>query len=255
MKAGDPLERRRIAATQHFTEPPPRYSEASLVKRMEELGIGRPSTYAAVLQTLRDREYVKHREEAPRARGQGPHRHGLPGELLPPLRGIRFHGRPRRAARPGLEQRDRLEAGHARVLARLLRRHRRDEGAAHRRRCSMRSTSSSARTSSRTRATARNPRTCPTCGTGQLSLKLGKFGAFIGCSNYPGMQIHPPARRHRRRRRRRRLVRERRPARREGAGRRSRDRRAGDPARWPLRPLRPARRRREAQALLPAQGA
>ena len=59
MKAGDPLERRRINASQHFTEPPPRYSEASLVKRMEELGIGRPSTYAAVLQTLRDREYVK----------------------------------------------------------------------------------------------------------------------------------------------------------------------------------------------------
>src|ERR687893_123041 len=59
MKAGDPLERRRIASSQHFTEPPPRYSEASLVKRMEELGIGRPSTYAAVLQTLRDREYVR----------------------------------------------------------------------------------------------------------------------------------------------------------------------------------------------------
>ena len=59
MSAGDPLERRRIAATQHFTEPPPRYSEASLVKRMEELGIGRPSTYAAVLAVLRDREYVR----------------------------------------------------------------------------------------------------------------------------------------------------------------------------------------------------
>lgn len=59
MAAGDPLKRERIASTQHFTEPPPRYSEASLVKRMEELGIGRPSTYAAVLQTLRDREYVK----------------------------------------------------------------------------------------------------------------------------------------------------------------------------------------------------
>ena len=59
MKAGDPLKRERIASTQHFTEPPPRYSEASLVKRMEELGIGRPSTYAAVLQTLRDREYVR----------------------------------------------------------------------------------------------------------------------------------------------------------------------------------------------------
>src|SRR4028118_2225992 len=63
--AGDHLERRRIAATQHFTEPPPRYSEASLVKRMEELGIGRPSTYAAVLQTLRDRDYVRIEKKRP----------------------------------------------------------------------------------------------------------------------------------------------------------------------------------------------
>ena len=49
----------RVVADQHFTEPPPRYSEASLVKRLEELGIGRPSTYAATLATLRDREYVR----------------------------------------------------------------------------------------------------------------------------------------------------------------------------------------------------
>ncbi|WP_242628263.1 DNA topoisomerase, partial [Klebsiella pneumoniae] len=58
MSAGDPLRRERITASQHFTEPPPRYSEASLVKRMEELGIGRPSTYASILQVLKDREYV-----------------------------------------------------------------------------------------------------------------------------------------------------------------------------------------------------
>src|SRR6202522_2030808 len=55
MAAGEGLEKREIAATQHFTEPPPRYSEASLVKRMEELGIGRPSTYASILQVLQDR--------------------------------------------------------------------------------------------------------------------------------------------------------------------------------------------------------
>jgi DNA topoisomerase-1 len=48
-----------VEAKQHFTEPPPRFSEASLVKRLEELGIGRPSTYAAILQTLRDRAYVR----------------------------------------------------------------------------------------------------------------------------------------------------------------------------------------------------
>src|SRR4029077_19472247 len=59
MTAGEPLTCKEIAATQHFTEPPPRYSEASLVKRMEELGIGRPSTYASILQVLQDRSYVR----------------------------------------------------------------------------------------------------------------------------------------------------------------------------------------------------
>ena len=59
MSRGEPLTKRSIAADQHFTEPPPRYSEASLVKRMEELGIGRPSTYASILQVLKDRKYVR----------------------------------------------------------------------------------------------------------------------------------------------------------------------------------------------------
>src|SRR6185295_9517653 len=58
MSTGEALAKREIVSTQHFTEPPPRYSEASLVKRMEELGIGRPSTYASILQVLRDRGYV-----------------------------------------------------------------------------------------------------------------------------------------------------------------------------------------------------
>src|SRR5439155_6885746 len=53
------LAKRKIDAGQHFTEPPPRYSEASLVKRMEELGIGRPSTYAPILAVLKDRGYVR----------------------------------------------------------------------------------------------------------------------------------------------------------------------------------------------------
>src|SRR5437899_4175195 len=56
---GEALKRKDLAVTQHFTEPPPRYSEAPLVKRMEELGIGRPSTYAAILAVLKDRGYVR----------------------------------------------------------------------------------------------------------------------------------------------------------------------------------------------------
>src|SRR5207249_10701633 len=59
MSAGEPLKKHKIDAGQHFTEPPPRYSEASLVKRMEELGIGRPSSYASILQVLKDRGYVR----------------------------------------------------------------------------------------------------------------------------------------------------------------------------------------------------
>ena len=59
MSAGEALKRQDLSVTQHFTEPPPRFSEASLVKRMEELGIGRPSTYASILQVLKDRGYVK----------------------------------------------------------------------------------------------------------------------------------------------------------------------------------------------------
>ena len=59
MAERDPLERGDVTATQHFTQPPPRYSEASLVKKMEELGIGRPSTYASILSVLQDRKYVR----------------------------------------------------------------------------------------------------------------------------------------------------------------------------------------------------
>ncbi len=59
MARGDRIGVRSIAANQHFTEPPPRYSEASIIKKLEELGIGRPSTYVSILSTLRDRGYVR----------------------------------------------------------------------------------------------------------------------------------------------------------------------------------------------------
>ena len=59
MKQGDLPAKKAVEANQHFTQPPPRFSEASLVKRLEELGIGRPSTYASTIQTLRDRDYVR----------------------------------------------------------------------------------------------------------------------------------------------------------------------------------------------------
>src|SRR5262249_58700209 len=73
MSAGENLTKRKIDASQHFTEPPPRYSEASLVKRMEELGIGRPSTYASILQVLKDRGYtrIEKKRLVPEDKGRG----------------------------------------------------------------------------------------------------------------------------------------------------------------------------------------
>lgn len=59
LKEGEALERIGTETEQHFTQPPPRFTEASLVKRLEELGIGRPSTYASILSVLQDRNYVR----------------------------------------------------------------------------------------------------------------------------------------------------------------------------------------------------
>ena len=58
LEVGEMLNIEKINGDQHFTEPPPRYSEASLVKTLEEYGIGRPSTYSSIISTLQDREYV-----------------------------------------------------------------------------------------------------------------------------------------------------------------------------------------------------
>jgi DNA topoisomerase-1 len=80
-----------VLGQQHFTQPPPRYTEATLVKRMEELGIGRPSTYASILDTIQARGYVTQGQGATVPRGQGAVGDGLPGELFPPLPRIRLY--------------------------------------------------------------------------------------------------------------------------------------------------------------------
>ncbi|KQU02049.1 DNA topoisomerase I [Methylobacterium sp. Leaf469] len=184
MKAGDALKRERIASTQHFTEPPPRYSEASLVKRMEELGIGRPSTYAAILQTLRDREYVKIEKKRLVAEDKGRLVTGFLESFFKRYVEYDFtadlEGQLDRVSNAEIDWREVLRdfwkdfsaaiagAKELRVtevldaLNDLLGAHIFPE-----------------------KADGSNPRTCPTCGAGQLSLKLGKFGAFVGCSNYP----------------------------------------------------------------------
>ncbi|MGO4406476.1 type I DNA topoisomerase [Bosea sp. RAF48] len=191
MKAGDKLEKRAIAADQHFTEPPPRFSEASLVKRMEELGIGRPSTYAATLSTLRDREYVRIEKKrlVPEDKGM------LVTSFLESFfkRYVEFD------FTANLEEKlDRVS--NAEIDWKALLREFWEEFQA-----------SIGETKDLRvgdvlealngilgdyifpqKADGSDPRVCPNCGNGQLSLKLGKFGAFVGCSNYPECRYTRP---------------------------------------------------------------
>src|SRR5918997_2730103 len=184
MSAGDPLARRRIASTQHFTEPPPRYTEASLVKRMEELGIGRPSTYAAVLAVLREREYVKIDKK----------------RLVPEDKGLLvtaflesfFRRYVEYDFTADLEEKLDEIANHEIDWKQVLRDFWQDFSTAIGGTKDLRTTEvlDSLNDILGThifppRADGANPRTCPNCNTGQLSLKLGRYGAFVGCSNYP----------------------------------------------------------------------
>jgi DNA topoisomerase-1 len=191
MSEGEALKRQDLAVTQHFTEPPPRFSEASLVKRMEELGIGRPSTYASILQVLKDRGYVK--LDKKRLHGEDK------GRVVVAFLENFFARYVEYDFTANLEEQlDRISNNEiswqqvlrdfwtdfigavdeikdlrvAQVLDALddmLGPHiyapREDGG---------------------------DPRQCPSCGTGKLNLKAGKFGAFVGCSNYPECRYTRP---------------------------------------------------------------
>ncbi len=184
MKEGEALERRAIAASQHFTEPPPRYSEASLVKKMEELGIGRPSTYASILQVLRDRDYVRLEKK----------------RLVPDDKGRivtafleRFFDRyVEYDFTAGLEEKLDQVASDEIDWKQVLRDFWQDFSAAIEGTKELRMSEVVDQLNDALaphifpeKGDGSNPRACPNCGSGMLSLKLGKFGSFIGCSNYP----------------------------------------------------------------------
>lgn len=191
MKAGESLEKRAIAADQHFTEPPPRFSEASLVKRMEELGIGRPSTYAATLSTLRDREYVRIEKKrlVPEDKGM------LVTAFLESFfkRYVEFD------FTANLEEKlDRVSNAEIDWKA-LLREFWEEFTASIGETKDLRVTEVLEALNGvlgahvfPQKADGGDPRSCPNCGNGTLSLKLGKFGAFVGCSNYPECRYTRP---------------------------------------------------------------
>jgi DNA topoisomerase-1 len=184
MSAGEPLEKRKIDASQHFTEPPPRYSEASLVKRMEELGIGRPSTYASILQVLKDRGYVRidKKRLVPEDKGR----------VLTAFLESFFARYVEYDFTAGLEEQlDRI-SNNEMAWRDLLRDFWREFTAAVGDIKELRVAQVIDALDEMLaphlfppREDGTDPRKCPTCATGRLSLKLGKFGGFIGCTNYP----------------------------------------------------------------------
>jgi DNA topoisomerase-1 len=187
MSERDPLKRQKVDASQHFTQPPPRYSEASLVKKMEELGIGRPSTYASILSVLQDRNYVKldKRRFIPEDRGR----------LVTAFLVSFFEHYVDTGFTAGLEEKlDEISAGQLdwrKVMHAFW-----DEfsKAVEQTRDLKISDVISALDQDLgphffpSREDGSDPRVCAACGTGRLGLKLGRYGSFIGCSNYPACQ-------------------------------------------------------------------
>lgn len=195
MKDGDDLTRGALKSDQHFTQPPPRYTEASLVKKMEELGIGRPSTYASTLQVLQERNYVRleKRRFEPEDRGR----------LVTSFLENFFNRYVQYDFTAALEEKlDDISGGRI-FWKDVLREFWKHFHAA------------IDETKDLTITQVLNAldealgphffpdrfdaeghkidvRVCPTCGAGRLSLKLGKTGAFIGCSNYPECRYTRP---------------------------------------------------------------
>jgi DNA topoisomerase-1 len=184
LAVGDKPSLQAVDIEQHFTQPPSRYTEASLIKKMEELGIGRPSTYAATLTTLKDRDYV-------RLEGKALHPEDR-GRIVTAFLESFFTRYVEYGFTAGLEEQlDQVSAGEL-DYKQVLRDFWKDFTAATTEIKDLRVSevldALNDLLASRIfppKPDGSDPRLCPTCGEGQLSLKLGKFGAFIGCSNYP----------------------------------------------------------------------
>ncbi len=187
MHEKDPVDRERVNADQHFTQPPPRYSEASLVKKMEELGIGRPSTYASILTVLRDREYVRmeSRRFIPEDRGR----------LVTAFLTSFFERYVDTGFTAALEEQlDDISGGRAEWRAVMQAFWEQFSLAVEQTRELKISDVIDALDHDLGEhffpapADGTDPRLCPACHAGRLGLKLGRHGSFIGCSNYPACQ-------------------------------------------------------------------
>ncbi|NRA99773.1 MAG: type I DNA topoisomerase [Rhodobacteraceae bacterium] len=182
---GEAAEKESVTPDQHFTQPPPRYTEASLVKRMEELGIGRPSTYASIVTTIQDRDYVRKEKNRLIPEDKGRLVIAFLANYFRRYVGYEFTADLE-------EQLDDVSAGSADykdVLGRFWR----DFSAAIAETSELRITEVLEKINEVLEPhlfppteDGSDPRQCPNCGTGRLSMRTARSGgAFIGCSNYP----------------------------------------------------------------------
>ena len=184
LSSGDTPAKKGVDAAQHFTQPPPRYSEASLVKRLEELGIGRPSTYAATLQVLKDRNYVRTEKNRFFAEESG--------RLLTAFLERFFERYVAYDFTAGMEDElDDVSGGRAAwkaVLEAFWKDFKPKSDEVMERKPSEVTEALDEFLSDYLfppREDGTDPRKCPKCEAGRLSLRGGRYGAFVACSNYP----------------------------------------------------------------------
>lgn len=184
LQEGEKITLSDVTPNQHFTQPPPRYTEASLVKKMEELGIGRPSTYASIINTLQDRDYVElqNKQFHPMDRGR----------IVTAFLLNFFQKYVEYDFTANLEEQlDEISAGNLdwiQVLNQFWEQFHKAIDEAGKLRISEvldKLNIDLAPMLFPDSGDGKDPRICPKCQTGEQSLKVGKFGAFIGCSNYP----------------------------------------------------------------------
>ena len=183
--ADEPATKKSVTPEQHFTQPPPRYTEATLVKRMEELGIGRPSTYASIVTTIQDREYVRKDKNRLIPEDKGRLVTIFLTSYFRKYVGYHFTAELE-------DELDDISAGQ-RDYRDVLSRFWRDFAAAIAETADLRISEALEKIDEvlephlfPAKADGSDPRLCPKCNVGRLSLKTARSGgAFIGCSNYP----------------------------------------------------------------------
>jgi len=191
MARGDATGVKSIIPTQHFTEPPPRYSEASLIKKLEELGIGRPSTYVSILKTLSDRGYMRIEKKRLIPDDKGRVVTGFLESFFKRYVEYDFTA--------NLEEQLDLISNGEKDYKQVLRDFWKDFTAALGEVKDLRITQVIDALNELlaphifpARADGGDARACPSCADGKLSLKLGRFGSFIGCTNYPTCNFTRP---------------------------------------------------------------